>query len=177
MQTQAELELVAQIKRGQRAAFTPLWEATTPKLYGYLLNTLRNAPAAEDILQQTWIKAIEGLPNFRSQGIKFSAWLFAIARNECRQAWRTQERHPTQPLPEDDLSPATSHHTQRVEQKILIEEIFRELSADDQEILRLRYLGEFEFREIAAILNISTISARVRVHRALSRAQSIIKTP
>ncbi len=63
-----------------------LWDDVTPKLYGYLVNVLHDRNLAEDILQTTWLKAIQALPSFKDRtGASFSSWLFAIARNECKQ--------------------------------------------------------------------------------------------
>ena len=64
------------------------WDEITPKLYGYLINVLRDKPLAEDILQTTWMKAIKAMPSFQSDKGGLSAWLFAIAKNECKQHWR-----------------------------------------------------------------------------------------
>src|SRR3989344_3676687 len=78
------------------------WEAITPKLFGYLVNVLRDKTLAEDIFQTTWIKAIEALPKFEQRGKGFGAWLFAIARNECKQYWRKANREvPIDPIKHD----------------------------------------------------------------------------
>ena len=70
-----------------------LWDTTTPRLYGYLVNVLHDKSLAEDILQTTWLKAIQALPSFKDRsGASFSSWLFAIARNECKQHWRKRGR-------------------------------------------------------------------------------------
>ncbi|PIP68973.1 hypothetical protein COW91_01880, partial [Candidatus Nomurabacteria bacterium CG22_combo_CG10-13_8_21_14_all_32_8] len=44
-----------------------LWDEITPKLYGYLFNTLHDWSVADDILQTSWLKAIEALPNFKER--------------------------------------------------------------------------------------------------------------
>lgn len=70
-----------------------LWDTITPKLYGYLIHILHDRNLAEDILQTTWLKALEALPSFKNHpGASFSSWLFAVARNECKQHWRKSGR-------------------------------------------------------------------------------------
>lgn len=141
-----------------------LWDKTTPKLFGYLVNVLRDRTLAEDILQITWTKALDALPRYRNEG-KFNAWLFAIARNECKQHWRKTNREvPLDSEVHDAPDQSINHDV------ILIDQILSKLSEDDRELLRLRYISDLSINDIANILKINYIAVRVRVHRALKRA-------
>ncbi len=173
MSLDEELALVKRAQTGDRAALAELFDDITPRLYGYLVNTLRHTELAEDCLQTTWLKAIGALPRFRPRGVRFSAWLFAIARNVCQEHWRKAAHEP--PLPENPPDHSDQAATsERLQEKILTESILRQLSPTDQEILRLRYLGELTFKESAAVLGIAPLVARVRAHRALARARVIL---
>src|ERR1700690_2372444 len=92
MTPEQEHMLVNKAKTGDREALGALWDAITPKLFGYLINTTHDKALAEDILQTTWLKAIKALPNYQPRGVNISAWLFAIARNEFHQHWRKAQR-------------------------------------------------------------------------------------
>lgn len=166
-----ELTLVARAKRGERLAMNQLWEALTPKVYGYLVNVVRNKELAEDILQDTWLQAVKALPQFEARGVRFSAWLFAIARNACRQHWRRSR--PESPLETHTEDLETTNDKTAIEDYVFVDRILSRLADDDREILRLRYIGELSFNEIAIVLHISSVTARVRLHRALHRARSI----
>lgn len=173
MTLKEELALVNIAKTGDKNAVSTLWEDITPKLYGYLVNTLRDNALADDILQETWLKAITSLAKFEPRDVKFSAWLFAIARNECRQHWRKNNR--TVILEEDEETENVPDHfviKENLHDKIFVDEILEKLPESDREILRLRYISEFSFQEVAQILNLSPIAARVRVFRALSKART-----
>mgnify|MGYP000935033728 CR=1 FL=1 len=175
MTLKEELALVNIAKTGDKNAVSKLWDDITPKLYGYLVNTLRDNALADDILQETWLKAIASLDKFEPRDVKFSAWLFAIARNECRQHWRKNNR--TVILEENDEMEKVPDNfivKENLNDKILADEILEKLQEIDKEILRLRYISEFSFKEIAQILNLSPIAARVRVFRALSKAKAVI---
>ncbi len=174
MQVKEELALVVRAQAGEREALAQLWDAITPKLYGYLCHILQERTLADDMVQQTWLKAMGALPRFQSRGVRFSAWLFAIARNECRQHWR-ENKHEIPLDPELPLASPSSLHA-IVEEKLLVENALRALSVEDQDILRLRYLGDLSFQDIAAVLQISSVAARVRVHRALVRARATFET-
>ena len=151
-----------------RAKLEQLWDETTPKLFGYLVNTLHDKTLAEDIFQSTWIKAIEALPKYQERGLPFSAWLFAIARNECKLHWRKANHEVAFDAQEHDVAvvPDTDDH-------VLAEQILAKLSGDDQELLRLRYIADLPMNEIAKILNTNSVAIRVRIHRALKRATAL----
>lgn len=168
--SEEELSLVARAQEGDKEALALLWDAITPKLYGYLVNVLRDKSLAEDVHQQTWLKAITNIHSFTPRGVRFSAWLFAIARNECRREWRSRTHEPIDALHDNAVQSATPNH----EEKLLIEHILNKLSEKDKEVLQLRYIADLSFYEVARVLNISTLAARVRVHRALARARKYI---
>jgi len=154
---------------GMVAPLESLWDELTPKLFGYLVNVLHDKTLAEDILQNTWTKALQALPRYHDRGKPFQAWLFAIARNECNQHWRKGSREvPLDPGTHDIPDVPSAGHTD----SIYIDQIMAKLSEDDRELLRLRYIADLPMNDIAKILNINIIAVRVRVHRALKRARS-----
>lgn len=152
-----------------------LWDEITPKLFGYLVNTLRDRALAEDILQTTWLRAMEALPGFKEKEGGFSAWLFMIARNECRQHWRKQGREVPLDLDIHDRGEDDSSK-EKDEDKILADQILSQLSSNDQELLRLRYISGLPFHSVAKILKINGVAARVRMHRAMSHARELLKS-
>lgn len=165
--------LVQKAQGGDRQALGLLWDTLTPKLFGYLVNTLRDHSLAEDILQTTWLRAIEALISFKPRGIGFSAWLFAIARNECRQYWRKQNREiPFDPIRHEQ----TSNDQKELENKISADQILNLLSEEDRELIRLRYLADLPVNEIALILKLNFVTVRVRIHRALARLRTAAAT-
>lgn len=150
-----------------REALSRLWDELTPKLYGYLVNTTRDRVLAEDLLQNTWLKAIEALPRFQKRGAGFPAWLFAIARNECRQSWRKSNREVPFEIERHDKAVPDINS----EDKILVDQMLSKLSEDDRELIRLRYIADLPINDIARILNLNFVTVRVRLHRALAQAK------
>lgn len=149
------------------------WDRTNPKLFGYLINTLRDKALAEDILQTTWVKALQKLPQFKARGGGFAAYLFTIAHNECRQYWRRAGREtPLNPLIHDVADPTSAG-----KETLLAEQILSKLPQTDRELLRLRYIADLSMNDIARVLNSNSIAVRVRVHRALARARKLTLTP
>lgn len=171
MNLQTQQELVKKTQAGDREALGELWDELTPKLFGYLVNTVRDKILAEDLLQATWLKALNNLPKFQHRGVAISAWLFAIARNECRQHWRKTKHETGLEITENDV---IDDNRSSSDNKILIDQLLNLLSEDDREILRLRYIADLPLNEIAKVLNINFITARVRVHRAIAKARALI---
>jgi RNA polymerase sigma-70 factor (ECF subfamily) len=167
-----EAELVDRARGGDRDALGQVWDEVSPKLFGYLVNVLRNKTVAEDVFQNTWLKVVEALPKYQQRGVRFSAWLFAIARNECGQHWRKANRETDSVLdnePAEDASPALHH-------KLLIDKLLLELSEDDRELLRLRYIADLPVADIARTLGSNAVAIRVRLSRAIARARKLVAT-
>ena len=151
-----------------------LWDEITPKLYGYLVNTLKDPVLADDILQNTWTKAIEAIPSFQDRGHGFKAWLFSIARNEMRMHWRKGGREVSYDEKLHDIH--IYEEDKGSEDKIFLEQIVLRLREEDQELIRLRYIADLSFLEIAKLLGINPVTARVKINRALGHARAILNT-
>ena len=149
-----------------------LWDEITPKLYGYLFNTLHDRSVADDILQTSWLKAIEALPNFKERNGGFSAWIFSIARNEMRMYWRKNNRQVEFDYNLHDIS----FKDEINEEMQFVEQLIKKLEKEDRELIRLRYIADLSFKDMTKILNINQVTLRVKIHRALGHARSIIKT-
>lgn len=171
MDQNEEKRLIREAINGDYQAFGLIWDKLTPKLFGYLINITRDRMLAEDILQTTWLKAVDNLSKFEPRGAGFSAWLFAIAKNECRQHWRIQKREaPFDPVKHDQ--PDTSQSDPGI--SILINQSLSLLSEDDRELIRLRYIADLSVRDVALILKLNPITVRVRIHRAIARLRDAI---
>ena len=78
---------VQQARDGDAEAWDTLFQRYQMPLYVYILEMIRDKPAAEDVVQQTFIKATRHIVSLRDDA-KFGAWLFGIASQLCRQTWR-----------------------------------------------------------------------------------------
>jgi RNA polymerase sigma-70 factor (ECF subfamily) len=74
--TPAEDQLLSAVRAGDDVAFLTLYRRHTAKLYGTVLRLLGGADA-EDAVQETWLRALRGLPSFRGES-SFSTWLVGI---------------------------------------------------------------------------------------------------
>jgi len=85
--------LVERAKGGDRLAFESLFRATHAQVYNFLLALGLNRDEADDLCQETYVHAWDGLRRLR-RGESFVAWLHRIARNLAKDYFRSRSRHP-----------------------------------------------------------------------------------
>jgi RNA polymerase sigma-70 factor (ECF subfamily) len=101
-----EAELVRKAQAGDFAAFNRLIEQYRTRIYGLALRLSKNRQDAEDIFQETFLKAIDNIRRFRGDS-SFGTWLYVIALNIVRLRYKNRDREELLPL-EDYLPGHTS---------------------------------------------------------------------
>jgi RNA polymerase sigma-70 factor (ECF subfamily) len=169
-----EADLVRSAQAGDRPAFAVLIERYWDRLYRWLCRLTRDPTSAEDIAQETFLKAFAAVNSFRA-GSNFRAWLFRIAHNNFvnqRRAIR-QNRKPLVPeVAEDPRGPVgetLSHEAVR-----LIAEAVAKLPSDFRGALTLRVEEGLSFRDIAEVLGITEETARWRVFKARQKLMAVL---
>jgi len=152
-------------------AFARLYDRHVQALYHYCYHRTNNVHDAEDLTSQTFLAALEAFPNYRRDG-HFAAWLFTIARNKVADHYR---RRPHLPLEESTAPPSTSNLARDAEtsqQNDILLRLIRALPEDERELVRLRFVAELPFAEIARVLRMSEGAAKKKLYRLLARMKS-----
>jgi RNA polymerase sigma-70 factor (ECF subfamily) len=164
-------------QEGDREAFTALVKRYWKRLYRWLYHLTRNQHAAEDLMQETFLKAFAGLQRFRA-GTNFAAWLFRIAHNNFANHYRHTQRG-SRPLP-DDLPTRAQGPCEEAEtretMRSLAEAVAR-LPTDFRAALLLRVEEDLSFREIAEVMGLTEETARWRVFKARQKLLSVLAPP
>jgi RNA polymerase sigma-70 factor (ECF subfamily) len=162
----ADAVLLAAGQAGDRVALEALVARHKRALFGVCYGILRHADDAEDAVQETFLRALRGLPNFRGEAV-FRTWIFRIALNVCLNLKR---RHrPTEPW-EDHRSPAaTSPETIALRQLEMTEALGR-LMPRHRAILLLKEREGWSVAEIGAAMGWNA----KKVERELSRARGAL---
>lgn len=192
--TASDSELVAYFRQGRAEGIARLVERHSPRLYRYLLRLVNEPTVAEDILQDTWLRAVERLDGYDARQ-PFLAWLFGIARHRAidtlRQRARerrslgrpalARENEEGERL--DPLDQVAAHSPSPLEQVAEVElerrlaALFAGLPLHYREALTLRFHQELRLDEIAELLAIPLSTAKTRVQRGLillrQRAESL----
>ncbi|HEY2038388.1 MAG TPA: sigma-70 family RNA polymerase sigma factor [Edaphobacter sp.] len=167
--------MIAEILAGRTEAFHDLIRPYERSVYMMALSMLRNEAEAEDVAQETFIKAYRNLGRFRSES-RFSTWLIAIALNEARARLRRKQpaltdsiddtEGPVVPAQLTDWREIPSETLERQEVRSLIRRALETLPLAYREVFVLRELEERNVRETAETLGITIASVKMRLHRA-----------
>jgi RNA polymerase sigma-70 factor (ECF subfamily) len=127
-------------------------------VYRFLRRMLRDGAAAEDLTQETFLRALNG--RYQSNGHE-RAWIFQIARNLARDRARSDQRRPA--ISEyEERSAATGDPSL----KLALDAALAGLEEDDREVFLLREVGGLSYAEIAAACALTPDAVRSRLHRA-----------
>jgi len=182
-------ELVRRVNAGDETAFNEIVERYRTKIFGLTVGLLHNRGDAEEITQDTFIRAYRGLARFRGDA-SLATWLYRIAMNLARNRYWyffRRRRHATLSLdcPVGDDSAATfadqfaseahdpAQETATDEFTSLIAKCMERLDATHREILTMRNVLHLSYEEIAASLrlNVGTVKSRIARARERLRAQ------
>ena len=170
-----ELErLVEQAQQGKRDALEELYLLHFDRIYSYLHMSVGNRQDAEDLTTQVFVKMLESVGTFRWRSAPFSAWLFRIAHNLAMDHFRANRRwQPEEEVPEPVGSEERSAEEQAFQsigrQSML--ELIEKLSAEQQQVLTLKFVFNFPNVEVATILGKSEGAIKSLQHRALVSLQ------
>src|SRR5437660_12446038 len=95
-------DLVARACQGEQEAFRLIFERYSRPLISFIYDLVGDREMAEDLTQETLIRAHRGLKALREEA-KLSTWLFGIAKHVAREALRSPARHQ-QPVEHDDAA-------------------------------------------------------------------------
>ncbi len=152
-----EATLIEQVLKGKRECFRPLVEAYQKKVFLLAHGLLGHGPEAQDIAQEVFLLAFQKLRELDDPQ-KFGSWLYGITRNLCYNAIR---KHKIEAEPFDESLP---QHSSNV---VALKPVLNENSEAAQDMmirlerlpekyrtpLRLKYLEEYSYQEIAELLD------------------------
>lgn len=154
--------LAARAGAGDDAAFAELVRAASDRLFNFLHRLSGQTQDAEDLCQETWLKAWRALARYQP-GRPFLPWLFTIARRTLLNHRRAAR--PLEPLDEDLPAPATPSPDARDDLEHLWR-LARSLHPRYHHVLWLYYGEGFTAREVAAVLGTRPLVVKVLLHRA-----------
>jgi RNA polymerase sigma-70 factor, ECF subfamily len=170
-----EQELIGRAKLGEREAFAVLVESYWERLFRWLFHLTRDRHAAEDLTQESLLKAFTALPSFAPPA-RFQAWLFRIAHNAWVNANRVRSRQ-WQTFPEEVADGGETPDQLAMSHEALVEltKGVGRLPSDFRSAFLLRVEEDLSFREIGEVLQISEDTARWRVFKARQKLMEVME--
>jgi RNA polymerase sigma-70 factor (ECF subfamily) len=137
-------------------------------VYRYIRYRVNTDKEAEDLTSQVFLKVYEHIPGYVERG-QFPAWLFTIVRNQITDYFRTDK----QVLPLDNLHlPADRDnlldHAARTEELVRLRRFIRALPEPKLELIRLRFVAQLTYKEIAIISGSTREAVRKQIVRLLA---------
>jgi RNA polymerase sigma-70 factor (ECF subfamily) len=157
-------ELALRSQQGCKESFEELVERYGARLYQFLHNKTYNVQDAEDLVQDTFVKAYRNIHRYRNSW-KFSTWLFTIAARLASSRYRSLKRR--QSIGETgagSIEPADAASQQEMQEGLWV--VARTLSAGQYRALWLRYAEEMPIKEIAKVLGKTQVGVKVTLYRA-----------
>jgi RNA polymerase sigma-70 factor (ECF subfamily) len=176
-----ESALVTEAKAGSYAAFEELVNRYEKKIYRLGMNITGSPEDAEDVLQETFLKAFEHLPEFRADA-RFYTWIVRIAVNEALMKLRKRRASKEVPVEDSeddegavtvrefaDWKPNPEQQLARAELENILQNAIRALPPSFRTVFYLRDVEDLSTEETAELLNLSVGAVKARLFRARLR--------
>ena len=169
---------------GDRAAFARVVRQYREPVYRMLCQLTQHDAIAQDLTQETFLRAWKALAQYQPRETSPLAWLLTIARNLAMNHFnqQRQQRHALAELPaslRDKLRSTNSAQLQnmiQVEERRLLREVILSLSPEERELLQLRFAASYPVDEIAALLRLPSATVRKRISRLYEKLQALLKS-
>jgi RNA polymerase sigma-70 factor (ECF subfamily) len=170
-------DLVLAHRAGDERAFAEIARLSYRPLYDHARRRLGDHHAAEDAVQETFVRAYRALPSFDGE-FRLQAWLHRILANVCidEGARRTREGDAAERSRSrgDVEAPDPLELTLELEACTKVREALAELPDSYREAVSLRHLDDLPYREVAAVLGVSEENARARASRGRAVLQRLL---
>lgn len=170
-----EEELIKRVQKRDAEAFGRLYDQYSPAIYRFVLLKVGNKAATEDLTHQAFLKAWQNIENYQSLGFPFSSWLYRIAHNLVIDYYRTER--PYLNLETIQEVSVKSNLEEKIDQEFelnLIKTAIKELSAEQQTIIIMKFVEDLTNKEIAAVLGKSEGAIKIAQYRSLENLKKII---
>jgi len=177
-------ELIVIIQTQNKEAYSELVARFQRRLFVYIYHLVGNKEEVEDILQNVFSKAYNGIDSF-DPARKFSSWIYRIAHNESVNFLKRKNNKNTVSWEDiitnrDKLNGASDAETPEdmMEHKEIVKQIdlaMEKLPMKYQEILKMRYFEELSYDEIGAIKGQSINTVGTLINRAKKKLLEVVK--
>jgi RNA polymerase sigma-70 factor, ECF subfamily len=174
-----ENRYIDQVLQGNVDSFTYFVNTYKNMVFSIAFRITNDENKAEEIAQETFIKAFKGLNKFNRQS-KFSSWLYRICHNTAMSSVRQKKHKHVEIDPEINQGNYTENNDAinqlyKEDQKELINKALNQLSANERLVITLFYLEEHALDEINQITGLSNSNIKVILHRSRKKLHTILK--
>ena|SRR3989344_6764449 len=165
-----EKKFINQAQRGNKEAFSLLYDHYLPGIYRYIFFKVSRQEEAEDITHEVFLSAWKNVKGYKYKGLPFSSWLYQIARNAVIDFYRTSKKTIQIELVSEELLRVHPQAPELLNAELELEKIKKLISflkPEYQDVLIMRFIEELPHNEVAAALGKSEGAIRLIQHRAM----------
>jgi len=172
--------ILHRIAEGDSAAFALIVEHFQRPLFGFLGRMGLTQSAAEEVAQESFLRAWRNIHNYQPARANFSTWLFTIARNLAVNEL-SRQAYSSQWTTEDALLDIACGRAQPLDvllasgRRRSLRKALLSLPLTDRRALALAYVEDLDLASIARIEGCSTAAIKVRLHRARQRLKQLLE--
>ena len=155
------------LAEGDTEALSTVYTHLGRPVYLLSLSILRDPHSAEDIMQDTWLRLMQGAKGY-TPGTNPEAFVLTVARNLAL----TSLRRRTRELPSEIAEDATPHLSTSEDEPIEVLPVLEELDVEERQIVLLHLEYGMKHRDIAALLGITTSACEKRYSRAAAKMRA-----
>lgn len=170
--------LASRCRRGDRNAFSTIYESYVDDLLTLAVHLLGDATAAEDVVQDVFVRFARNARSFRLTG-SLKGYLATCTANRARDVLRHRQLSRMSPLPDADAiasdisEPPTSVAESELQQQL--RSALMNLPSEQREAVTLRLYGELTFKEIANLQGVPLKTVQSRYRYALDKLRALLR--
>lgn len=177
MEKKEDIFYIEKVKRGQTNYFSYIVERYQDIVFSIALKVLRNREDAEEMAQESFIKAFKSLHTFKGTA-KFSTWLYRITYNTCISEVRKKKHHfvSTSDIEIKDETEEINLDGIPAEHRAeCIKNAMKKLPEEEYTLVLLYYFKDQSIEEISKVCNLSESNTKVKLFRARKKLYTILK--
>lgn len=168
-------QLIAKSQEGDREAFGKIYTLFYKRIYRYCQINLQNQAVAQDLCQETFLKAWKSLGSFSlKNGGSLQAYLFKIARNLMIDLSRKKKEVSIEQIPDIEKSDDLEDEIDKKDGEIKVWKALSKLKELERQVIILRFFEDLSTSEVAKVVGIKEGALRVRLHRILKDLKEIL---
>jgi len=173
---QTEAELIKRILEGEWRNFAVLVDKYESKVYSYVFYLMGNQEDAEEIVQDTFVKAYRSLHQFRGEA-SFSTWLIRIAHFGCLTRFRLKvpKKVDLQEVNMYEGEDKSERILDQKDRKVILTKALERLKPDERSVVTLFYYNDYSLKEITEVTEMTLSNVKILLHRSRKKLLSILK--
>ena len=178
MKKLSDIEIIDSVLKGHRGDFALLIDRYKDKAFSLLKRLLKNEMDAEDALQDSFMKAFNGLSSFRKDS-KFSTWFYRITYNTGLTMVASKKRKIEQEMSSIDEHFDLSYYDNEIystttNAREYILKMVDKLPIRNALVIILYYIDDMSLNEISQVMDISLVNAKVLLHRSRNSLRDLL---